>query len=672
VNRPRAALSLTLAGAVALAMAVTVDGQGATGAPPSSAQTTVPADVIAASSAPGSTWQPEPATFGYVRQADQPVTMRDGTVLRADVYYPTDPATGLRAAGPFPVVMTQTPYGKGLLGAAPGAVAAQTGPNYFLIKRGYIDVVADARGTGDSQGKFGLFDPVQDSDGVTLVNWAARLPGSDGKVGLYGASYLGINQLLTAGTIGRGSPLKAIFPIVSANDIYQDTATMGGLIDLEFDAFYLALTGGLNTTNPIIEALQNPKLAATLLNPALLQHISDLGSFDANFTAQTLAGKSSAYDDAYWQARNPVNVLQKIVDNGIPAYLVGGEYDLFQRGEAMNYAGFQNAWSGRSVTAPMLANQPVTGRYQLLDGPFAHLTGSTVDVSTLQLEWFDTWLKGENTGMDRTPTPLHYYDLGTNNYTEHAQYPFPNAVPTRYYFNGARSHTAPLNVGDRSLSLTPPTTAGSDAILWSPVGNPCGRPSDQWSAGAASLVAGYFAPQAPCLYNDVLGQVGLDRITYTSGPLSSAQTIAGPIDVSVYAKANTSETQLVAEVEDVAPNGTSVPLTEGALLGSLRAQAASQTWTDASGQTMKPGHTYSQASAVPVPKGAVTRYDIEVFPTYATIAAGHRIRITLSTADTPHLVPTLPELLKLLGGIYGIQRSATAPSAVQLQLIPAG
>jgi putative CocE/NonD family hydrolase len=588
------------------------------------------------------------------------------------VYYPTDPATGQRAAGPFPVIMTQTPYGKGLLGAAPGAVAAQTGPNYFLIKRGFIDVVADVRGTGDSQGAFGLFDPVQDTDGVTLVNWAAGLPGSSGKVGLYGASYLGIDQLLTAGKVGKNSPLKAIFPIVSANDIYQDTATMGGLIDLEFDAFYLALTGGLNVTNPIIEALQNPKLAVTLLNPALLQHIADLGTFDAAFTAQTLAGKAGAYDDTYWHDRNPVNVLQNIVDNGIPAYLVGGEYDLFQRGEAMNYAGFQNAWAGRSVTAPMRPTQQATGRYQLLDGPFAHLTGSTVDVSILQLEWFDTWLKGENTGMDRTPTPLHYYDLGTNTYAEHAQYPFPEATATRYYFSGTRSHTAPLNVGDRSLSLTPPSSTGSDTILWSPVGNPCGRPTDQWSAGGASLVAGYLAPNAPCIYNDVLGQIGLDRITYTSPQLTTAQTIAGPIDVTVYAKANTKETQLVAEVEDVAPNGTSVPLTEGALLGSLRAQDPAQTWTDAAGQTMKPGHSYASASSAAVPKGAVTRYDIEVFPTYATIAAGHRIRVTLSTADTPHLAPTLPELVNLLGGIYAVQRSAAAPSAVELQLIPAG
>ena len=146
MNRSRAVLALALAGVTALAVAVTIDGQGATGAQPVTAQTTVPADVIAASSAPGSTWTPEPATYGSVKEADQPVTMSDGTVLRADVYYPTDPVTKKQAAGTFPVIMTQTPYGKGLLGAAPGSTAAQTGPNSFLIQRGFIDVVADVRG----------------------------------------------------------------------------------------------------------------------------------------------------------------------------------------------------------------------------------------------------------------------------------------------------------------------------------------------------------------------------------------------------------------------------------------------------------------------------------------------------------------------------------------------
>ena len=673
MNRPHARAGLAaLAAALIAATLAVVDVHSAGASSTDGLGSTIPADVIAASAAPGHAWTPEAASYGVGKKADLPITMSDGTVLRADVYFPTTAGATTQAPGSFPVILTQTPYGKGILGAGGSSgVGDQTGPSTYLVQRGFIDVVADVRGTGDSEGQFGLFDPVQDSDGVTLVNWASKLPGSNGKVGLYGASYLGIDQLLTAGAEPRTSPLKAIFPVVPGNDLYKDTATMGGLIDLEFDAFYLGLTGSLNTLGPLAEGLSDPSVLTSVL-PAEVAHLADLGSFDASFTAQTLSGGPTAYDDAYWQARNPANVLAKVVANNIPAYLVGGEYDLFQRGEPLDYVGLQNAWAGRPVTSPMLANQKVTGRYQLLDGPYTHLSGSTVDLDPLMLEWFDTWLRGENTGMDATPTPLHYNDLGTNRFTEHAQYPFPSARPTRYYFSAARSGTAPLSVTDHSLSLTPPTTNSSDTLLWSPVGNPCGRPSDQWSAGVPSLIASYVSPGVPCVDgSDTVGELGLHRATYTSPPLASAQTLAGPIDVTVYASATTTQTQWVAQVEDVSPDGQSVPLTEGALLGSLRAVSPAGTWSSG-GQILQVAHTYSAATAAPVVPGQLTRYDIEVYPTYATLPAGHRLRITLSTADTPHLVPTLPELANLLGGVYQVSISPTAPSAVEVPLIPAG
>jgi putative CocE/NonD family hydrolase len=627
-----------------------------------------PADlsgVLLASSAPGSHWTPEAATYGVGSLLDQPVRMADGTVLRADVYFPTDSA-GRRAGGSFPVVLTQTPYGKQLAG---DANISSTGPFPYLVERGYIDVVADVRGTGDSQGSFGLFDPVQDTDGVTLVNWAAHLPGSNGKVGLYGASYLGINQLLTAGHMPANSPLKAIFPIVPANDVYQDTEAMGGLLDLSFDSSYLALTGTLNTFGPLLEGLQNPAHFTADLFPAEIQHLADLGTFDAAITANGLSGGTAAFDDAYWQSRNPANVLQRIVANNIPAYIVGGEYDLFQRGEPMDYAALQNAWAGRSVAGPMLPTQQVTGRYQLLVGPWTHLVASTVDVTLLELEWFDTWLKGEDTGMGSTPTPLHYWDLGTGHYTEQAQYPFAAAHPTRYYFSASPSTALSLSVTNHTLTTAKPTAAHADTLLWSPVGNPCGRPSDQWTAGGLTAGMATVPAGTPCFGNDLLGTVGLDRATYTTAPFATARTLAGPIDVSVYATANTTETQWVAQVEDVAPDGTAVPLSEGALLGSLRAQQPATTWLAADGQIIKPGHPYTAASQQPVVPGRLTRYDIEVFPTYATIARGHRIRLTLSTADTPHLIPTLPAFTKLLGGVYHVQISPTAPSAIELPLI---
>ena len=92
----------------------------------------------------------------------------------------------------------------------------------------------------------------------------------------------------------------------------------------------------------------------------------------------------------------------------IPAFLVGGWNDLFEQGEPLNYVGLQNLFDGRSQYAAMTPDQAVTPRYQLLMGPWQHVTtGTGVNMSALELEWFDTWLLGEHTPMATTTTPLH-------------------------------------------------------------------------------------------------------------------------------------------------------------------------------------------------------------------------------------------------------------------------
>src|SRR6202042_3498272 len=180
-----------------------------------------------------------------------------------------------------------------------------------------------------------------------------------------------------------------------------------------------------------------------------------LASYHAATTANILTGGDEAYDGSYWQARNPENVLARVVANKIPAYLVGGEFDIFQNGEPLNYAELQNAWAGRGTTAPMRSGQQTTGRYQLIVGPWEHLNGSSVNVDPLELEWFDTWLKHENTGMAKTPTPLHYYDLGSGQFDETSTYPFKSATPTRLYFGA----------GGTLTSLAPSATAAAGGTL---------------------------------------------------------------------------------------------------------------------------------------------------------------------------------------------------------------
>src|SRR5690349_15209650 len=369
-------------------------------------------------------WSPEPAQYDVVEQQNVSVTMGDGTVLRANIS--SHAVNGVAATGSFPVLLTQTPYGKDTAG---GVAGGGTGEDSYLVQRGYIDVVADVRGTGDSGGQFGLFDPPQQQDGATLVRWAAGLPHSDGKVGLYGDSYLGINQLLTVGQLGPGSPVKAIFPVISANDIYRDTSFDGGLIDLEFGSLYVGLTGSLNEVNPVAE---NPSDPLDTLEVEL-QHSADLGSFDLPLLLNTTFDGDQAYDGTYWQARSPVGALQQVVRDRVPAYLVGGWYDIFQRGEPLNFSGLQNALAGRSVYAPMSPSVSSSGRYQLQMGPWYHLTASSQDFDPTMLAWFDRWLKNEPSGIDQNTTHAHLYLLGANKTVDETQWPPPGLKPTTWY-----------------------------------------------------------------------------------------------------------------------------------------------------------------------------------------------------------------------------------------------
>jgi putative CocE/NonD family hydrolase len=613
-----------------------------------------------APAAPTLTGKPSQPVYGAGVQKNVGVTMSDGTVLRANVHYPTDPRTGKPADGPFPVIMVYTPYGKDTTGAAAGneggpEAGSQAGPLPYFVKRGYIDVVAEVRGTGDSHGTFGLLDPIQGRDGAELVRWASRLPHSNGRVGMYGPSYMGIDQFMTANALGKGSPLKAIFPIVAGNDTYRDIAFMGGIPDGEFDALVvLTIFGVLEEANPLAE---NPTDLADLIGVES-EHAPALSSYNLSQLTNIEGGGDQAYDETWWQERAPRNMLRRIVDNGIPAFMVDGWNDLYQRGAPMNYAGLQNAVAGRSVDAPMDPRRTPTGRYQLLQGPWFHLdAGIGIHIYDLELKWFDRWLKDVPTGIEDTDTPLHVYDLRAKRWVDSTHYPFREARPQTFFFgaNGTLTDGAPT------------AATGSDGAVWSAATSPCTRQTNQWSMGAVPLVLQEAQlPPSPCDTDDRTLGSGPGALTYSTAPLARDTVLAGPIDATVYANSTRPDIELVATVEDVSPDGTSTPLTTGALLGTHRALDDSLSWFAPDGRPLQPYHPYTRAARAPVHEGELARYDIEVFPTFAQIAKGHRLRLTLTTSDTPHLLPIAEQAQRLAGGVYEIQRHAGAASFLEV------
>jgi predicted acyl esterase len=210
-------------------------------------------------------------------------------------------------------------------------------------------------------------------------------------------------------------------------------------------------------------------------------------------------------------------------------------------------------------------------------------------------------------------------------------------------------------------------TPGSDTIAWASAGSPCGRAVDQWAMGGISIPAHMSGFMAPCADDDSSGQANPDVLHFTTRPFNKARMISGPMNARIYATSTTSETQWVAEVEIVTPSGASYPLSEGALLGSLRKVDRRRSWRS-HGRMILPYHRYTRASQHAVRPGKPTRYDIEIFPTLVTVPKGDRIRLTLSTSDTPHLTPLPAQLAKLTGGVYQVAHGGTHGSALILDV----
>jgi uncharacterized protein len=599
-------------------------------------------------------WTPAPVRYGVGVRHNVGVPMSDGVVLRADIHYPTDPETGEPASGPFPVLLSLTPYGKK---APPPAAQIGGGAAPYFIKRGYIEVMVDVRGTGASGGSFEMFGARQTRDGVELVTWASKLPNSTDRIGMVGISYLAINQLFTAAAVGSDSPLKAIFPVMAAHDFYRDASAMGGVPHLRTVRAYGATYRLLNVINPTLEFLArggHPRPRAGGFT-AVRQRGRDQRRYFGPLVAEAIAGGETAYDGRFWDAMRPADVLAEIATNGVAVFLVGGWHDAFQRGAPLNYAALQNATEGRPLHSPMEPGQPVSDRIRLLMGPWYHVSDfGGLHLNALQLRWFDHWLKEEPTAAV-SGAPFTFQAIGSPQWFHSSEYPLAEATPTRFYLSPAGRLTRE-SARDESAAT----------LIYTPRGPVAGRSLEQWSLGMNSYFAGRRGRRIR--YDSDNRRLQRDALTYTTDPFTSPTLVAGPITLTVHATATTTDTMWVAHVDEVAPDGASRPLTQGALLGSYRALDTSRTWYLPDGTVLRPHHVSTRAANRPVVQGELTRYDIEIFPTAALIGTDHRLRLTLTTYDFPHLVPTKPARRALIGGSYRLRQGGSTPSHIVIPL----
>lgn len=587
---------------------------------------------------------PHASAHGIVVTRNIAIHLSDGQVLRADLYEPTDPHSGERSPGPFPVIVGITPYGKA--SATEGRIPGSGGVNLDLVRNGYIAAAVDVGGTGVSDGRFDLFSPDESIAEAQVIDWAAALPRSNGRVGMLGHSYSAINQLFTAARVPRGSALKAIFPMAATADPYRDLFTSGGALNVLSP---LGLLFGYGLTRSVTPFSELPDDLPTALRYAAA-NFEQMSRFEAVMANDMFTNGPRRYDDEFWQTRAPSRVLQRIADNGVAVYLVGGLYDVFQRGEPLLYSGLQNAAAGRNVDAPMPPGRAASGRFQLLFGPWTHGDiGTGVDLTALQLRWFDRWLKDVDNGVEKTTTPLHVIEPGGATY-DTASYPVADAAITRRWLRSGGA-----------LSATPPTgSEPTDALAFTGIGDGC-------SASTVQFAAGLGAEQ--CLGERLRPDSGPGEMTYSTPPLDSPMHLAGPIGLTLRATSSTPDALFAVTLEDVGPDGRSRDLTGGSQLGSMRALYADRSWPSDDGGHLLPRLQLTESARSPVPTGEVVRYDIEVRPAFATVEAGHRLRLRIATADFPHLIP-LADAADLAGGTYQLHHDAVEASFIDLPVRP--
>ncbi len=341
-----------------------------------------------------------------------PASMRlpDGTRLDASVWRPA-------GGGRHPVLLMRQPYGRAI-----ASTVVYAHPAWYAAQ-GYLVVVQDVRGAGTSEGAFEAYGN-DAADGAAAVEWAAGLPGSDGRVGMYGFSYQGATQLLAASR--APAALRAIAPAMAVWDVHAEKAAEGGAFALAGSAGWAAQMGALQARR-VGDAATYAALAA----------FSETPRFDGVVPAapdaltRTVAlhhyddWRLRAADDPYWARVSPSRqVVPERFD--VPALHLGGWLDY-------NLSGTWGAWgalSGRAA-APQA----------LIIGPWQHLNwgawqaghdfGAAAEADRWNLAWFDWALKGRGTQPFRG---ARLFDMGTRRWT--AFDAAPEVTTRRYHLTG--------------------------------------------------------------------------------------------------------------------------------------------------------------------------------------------------------------------------------------------
>lgn len=550
------------------------------------------------------------------------VKMRDGIVLRVDIYRP-------KAEGKFPVLLQRTPYNKS--GGADFGVKAAA--------RGYVVIIQDVRGRYTSEGDWYTFKH-ESQDGYDTIEWAAALPYAEGKVGMFGGSYVGATQMLAA--IAQPPHLAGICPVVTASNYHDGWTYQGGAFEQWFNESWTSSLAQ-DTLNRRVQRHANAMQWVWKL-PLASYPFFDLGTTEgpeglAPYFLDWL--EHPAYDD-YWKEWSIEDHHAKVL---VPAYHVGGWYDIFMGGTLRNYAGIKAR--GGSDAARRGQRLMIGPWYH---GPFDGKTGevdfgreSRGDTDELMLRWYDRLLKGMGNGVEREK-PVKIWVMGENVWREEDDWPLARAKSTRFYLHsGGKANSL---AGDGTLNSEGPQTEPADHFVYDPA-EPVPTRGGGLCCDNTHLASGAFDQRPNEARDDVL--------VYSTPALKENFEVTGPISVELYASSSAVDTDFTAKLVDVWPNGFAQNLTDGILRARYRNSQEKP-------EFMNPGGIY--------------RFTIDLWATSNVFRAGHQLRLEISSSNFPRFNRNLntgedpgraTRLVKATNTIY---HDREHPSATILPVVP--
>jgi len=558
------------------------------------------------------------------------VKMRDGVILRGDLFRPD-------AEGKFPILLERTPYRRDTWGY--DVDFAQRAASH-----GYIVFLQDVRGRYTSDGEWYPFLH-ESADGYDTIEWIAAQPYSDGRVGMFGASYVGATQMLAA--IAHPPHLAAICPIVTASDYHNGWTYQGGAFEQWFNQSW---TSGLaqDTLAGQIERMPEGPENVNLLpltaypifnrNPAGVINVS--ASTIAPYFLDWLAHPS--YDD-YWKRWS---IEEHYADIRVPALHIAAWYDIFLGGSLRNYMGLkalsatEEARKGQHLLVVIGGHAGEGRKIGEVDfGPEAE----KFNEDEVTLRWYDFLFKSARTEF-ATGKAVKIFVMGINQWRDEDDWPIARAKWTKYFLHSqGRANTTR---GNGLLSTLEPGAEPSDKFVYDPakpvptIGGPLCCDSDHLAPGPRD--------QRSVEDRD-------DVLVYSTSPLDHDLEVTGPVRFEFFAASSAVDTDFTAKLLDVRPDGTAINLTEGILRARYRD---------------------SQATPASLIRGQAYLLSIDLWATSNVFRAGHRLRLELSSSNFPRFDRNLntgelaANSATWVTATNTILHDKTHPSALILPVVP--